>query len=173
MNDSPHKPNAEQMLQRHQGIYWKVARTFADTHADEQDLAQEIVITVWNAIDSFDGQAKESTFVYRVALNRAITWQRRKATYDRHLKSFGEQHRPSKPDIDTSDTSLQLKELYAAIRRLPDADRSLVLMHLDRLSYREISDVMGISESNVGARLSRIRKRLAADLVDGEQTNAV
>ena len=56
MNDSPCKPDPEQMLQRHQGIYWKVARAFADTHADEQDLAQEIMITVWNAMASFDGE---------------------------------------------------------------------------------------------------------------------
>lgn len=165
-------PDPEQMLNRHQGIYWKVARAFAETHADEQDLAQEIMITVWNAIDSWNGDVAESTFVYRVALNRAITWQRRRATYARHLRAFGE-HRSASNDLDTSDTSLQLKELYAAIRRLPDADRSLVLMHLDKRPYREIGEVLGISESNVGARLTRIRKKLAVVLGKQETKDGV
>ena len=167
MKDSPDINDRAGTVTRHQGIVWKVARAFADTHADEQDLAQEIMITIWHAMGSFDGEVKESTFVYRVALNRAITWQRRKATYDRHLHAFREHQRESESSVDTSNTNLQLKELYAAIRRLPDLDRSLVLMHLDRCTYAEIGSVLGISESNVGARLSRLRKRLSDELSEG------
>ncbi|MDJ0654493.1 MAG: sigma-70 family RNA polymerase sigma factor [Xanthomonadales bacterium] len=151
----------QEFLEKYTPLCWKIARAFADSPDDQQDLIQELFITLWQAMPRMDASGKESTFVYRVALNRAITWQRRRTTYARYLAAFRREPRVA----DAPDESRQLLEqLYAAIRRLPDIDRSLVLMHLEHLSYREIAEILDISESNVGARLSRLRKKLADDL---------
>ncbi|MEM9529458.1 MAG: sigma-70 family RNA polymerase sigma factor [Pseudomonadota bacterium] len=151
---------SQEFLEKYTALCWKIARAFVDSPDDQQDLVQELFITLWQAMPRMEKGGKESTFVYRVALNRAITWQRRRQTYARYLDAFRREPRVSATD----DSPEQLKQLYAAIRRLSDLDRSLVLMHLDHLSYREIARVLNLTESNVGARLTRLRKKLADDV---------
>jgi RNA polymerase sigma-70 factor (ECF subfamily) len=140
----------------------RVARSYADTEEDRQELIQEILLQVWLSIPRFERKAKPSTWIYRVALNTALAWQRRDQRQRRR------RFRPLvwAMDVATNETEQaheweRIERLYTAIRRLPKADAALVLLYLDDLSYREIAEILGISEVNVGVKLNRVRKALA------------
>lgn len=147
---------------QHLALMARVARSYTDTEDDCQELIQEILLQVWLSIPKFERKAKPSTWIYRVALNTALAWQRRDQRQQR------QQLRPLvwAMDVATNETEQahegeRIERLYTAIRRLPKADAALVLMHLDDLSYREIAEILGISEVNVGVKLNRARKALA------------
>jgi len=151
-------------LQEHTGLVYKVARAFAPNEADQPDLIQEILLQMWCSLPRFEGKAKASTWIYRVALNTALAW-RRKETKHRATQT-------SLIDIETlpgteEDSARRVAReevvvrLYDAIHQLPKVDAALVLLYLEDLSYREMAEVLGLSESNVGVKLNRARKALA------------
>jgi RNA polymerase sigma-70 factor (ECF subfamily) len=151
-------------LADHAGLMWKVVRAFTATPEDAEDLFQEIALQLWMSLPAFRGDAKESTWIYRVAFNTALGWKRdekrRRAKHEKFFELNGA------PDFLVEHPALTpneeiVRQLYVAIRQLPKLDASLALMHLDGLSYREMSEVLGITESNVGVKLNRIRKQLA------------
>lgn len=151
-------------LDDHKGLMWKVVRAFTVTPEDAEDLLQEVAVQLWMSLPAFRGEAKESTWIYRVAFNTALVWKRdekrRRARHEKFLELN------SAPELSTGHSTPtredeMVQQLYAAIRQLPKLDTSLALMHLDGLSYREMSEVLGITESNVGVKLNRIRKQLA------------
>ena len=142
-------------LVAHRGAVLKVARAYTLTAEDGQDLAQEILLQVWRSLPQFRGQASATTWCYRVALNTALGWhrkERRRQTRQRPLPD-------NLPAPEEHSTDL-VDRLYAAIRRLPGTDAPLVLLHLDGLSYRQMAEVLGVSEGNVGVKLNRVRKAL-------------
>lgn len=153
-------------LAEHTGLMWKAVRAFAATAQDQEDLLQEILLQLWSSLPAFRGEAKESTWIYRVAFNTALAWRRGEKRWRTKREAFfafnfsaDEGHAPGK----SSDEEM-VRLLYAAIRQLPGLDASLALMHLDGLSYREMSNVLGISENHVGVKLNRVRKQLAEQL---------
>ncbi len=150
------------LLNEYRGAVQRVSRTYTSSTAEREDLVQEIVYQLWRAFPSFRRESVGLTWVYRVALNTAITGLRRRARRPVQVPLEAAFDVPSPPAPAVSDPRAEL--LYRAIRSLGDVDRALVMCHLDDLSYREIADVLGLSESNVGARLSRARARLQ-DLV--------
>lgn len=154
----------------HIAILHRVVRAFA-TGDDRQDLMQEVLLALWRAAPAFLGASSPSTFVYRVAHNAALLWHRSERRHRRHLAIAGEIDWMTRPDVgrERADTPDRLDHLYATIRSLPPIDRSLIILSLDGLGYREIADIHGLSESNVGARLTRLRKRLAELMNQGEQ----
>ena len=149
-------------LEQHTRLVFKVARTFASSDADRDDLVQEILLQLWRSLPRFEGKAKESTWIYRVALNTALAWHRgenkRRAA---HTPFLAIEELPEPDDPIARERKELVINLYAAIRRLPKVDAALVLLYLDDLSYREMADVLGISETNVGVKLNRARKTLA------------
>lgn len=151
-----------QWLDEYRPLIWKVVRIYARAPEDGQDLFQEIALQLWRSMDSFRGEAKASTWVYRVALNTAMAW-RRKHRKHRQARDYaeGRQHETA---VNSAENRDKLDWLYAEIRELPETDRSLVLLYLDGLSYREMSEVLGISESNVGVKINRTKKYLAGRL---------
>jgi RNA polymerase sigma-70 factor (ECF subfamily) len=146
----------------HGGILYRAVNGFA-AGEDRNDLLQEILLAVWISIPAFRAQAKPSTYLYRVCHNAALLWVRGQRNYRRRL----EEHFKAREAF-ASETQVEaderLAQLYSAIQDLKPVDRSLILMSLDDLSYREISEVLGISESNVGVRLNRIKERLTQKL---------
>jgi DNA-directed RNA polymerase specialized sigma24 family protein len=138
----------EAWMRDHIAILYRVANAFA-WGADRHDLMQELMLAVFQAAPDFRGEAKVSTFLYRVSHNRAMTWKLAR-TFSAPGPAGGERDR--------------LDRVYEAIRALPPLDRSLLLLSLDGLSYQEIVAIHGLTETNVGARLSRLRSRLARDL---------
>ena len=154
-------------LDEHIGLMLKVVRGFAASPQDQDDLFQDVLLQIWSSIPVFRGEAKETTWIYRVAFNTALAWRRgehrRREGFDRFLKlSAPPQAQPS--HVDSTPEQEIVERLYAAIRQLPKLDASLALMHLDGLSYREMAEVIGISENYIGVKLNRIRKQLADQL---------
>ncbi len=150
-----------QWMRDHQGIVYKVARLFADSEAEQQDLAQEIRLTLWKSVPSFDGKSKASTYCYRVALNRALSWQRSRKSYENKVARFAEE---AGLDAHSQKSDPRLAMVYEGIRTLNRAERSLVLLYLDGFQYEEIAETLGMSVSNVGVRLSRIKTKLSQKL---------
>jgi len=138
----------------------KTTNSFAIDRADRADLFQEILIALWEAIPRFDARAKLSTYVYRVALSCALNWKRSRSRYARTLDRFT-QVLPVLTSTSNPDQE-RLNWLYARIHELPPVDRTLILLSLDRLNYTDIAEITGLSESNVGVRLHRIKQQLAA-----------
>lgn len=148
----------------HGGILRKVARAFAREVDDQADLIQELLHALWLALPSFRRDSSSATFVYRVAHNRALNWQRARRRYRQRVASAQrlgalEPAVPADPE-----TQRQLERLYEAIRSLPPLDRTLVLLYLDDLPYATIREITGLTENHVGVRLSRIRHELARRL---------
>jgi RNA polymerase sigma-70 factor (ECF subfamily) len=133
-------------------------RAYADTAMDREVLFQEVAVQLWRSVSSFKGESRETTWIYRVALNTAIRWLHIEKRRDRI------DVRDAQSVLLESDSPVdeQLAWLYTEIARLDDVDRSLALMMLDDLSYKEMSTVLGITESNVGVRIHRIKKQLIA-----------
>lgn len=149
----------KQWLGEHQGLIFKVIRAYAAAADDQDDLFQEILLQLWFSIPNFQGKAKVSTWIYRVALNTALIWNRGEKRRRKHSVPMMEF------SLQQGDNSEQSEEiigrLYEAIRKLSKVDASVVLMYLDGLAYSEMAEVLGISESNVGVKLNRAKKQLA------------
>ena len=149
-------------LRDHAAILHHVANGFA-TGADRHDLMQELMLALWRAVPAFRAASRPSTFIFRVTHNAALTWKRAERGYRRRLDSFQELQPADIPeDADSPSTTDSLELLYGAIRRLEPLDRSLVLLQLDGVSYAQIAEIHGLSESNVGVRLNRLRQKLTA-----------
>ena len=152
-------------LEEHEGIVTKVTASFAGPHGDAADLRQEALLQLWHSVPSFDGRCKPSTWVYRVCLNTALAWKRKHVRVERTREDgvdVAEISAAAAGPAESTDQRDLLQELYAAIRTLPEFDRALVLLMLDDLSYREIAEVTGMTETYVGVALTRARKRLTA-----------
>lgn len=160
MDNSPYRSKPE-FLEQYQALAWKIARAFTQNRADREDLVQEINISLWSVYEKIPKRANEFTYVYRVALNRAISWQRKERTYLQYLKSFFAHSQRIGPNPEQPSNSEDLEILYAAIRQLPELERTLVLLSLEKRSYVEMADIMGLNETTVGKRLSRARKTLS------------
>ena len=144
------------------GLVLKVARAFAPTDADRQDLIQEILLQLWRSVPRFEGKAKSSTWVYRVAMNTALAWRRKE--FQRRVPEvpmLDIETFPAESDALTAERRELVESLYEAIRQLPKVDACIVMMSLDGLSYREMAEVLGISENHVGVKLNRAKEQLA------------
>jgi RNA polymerase sigma-70 factor (ECF subfamily) len=165
MLDGERNAILEQWIGAHKAILFKVARAYGADHSDREDLFQEIALQLWHSIDSFRGDAAVTTWIYRVALNTALTWKRRER-----------KHGQGRQDLDAATGLLvapeirdpRLEWIYAKIAELDEANRSLALLMLDGFSYREMSQILGLGESNVGVKINRIKATLAAQLAKEE-----
>jgi len=146
-------------MQDHLGVIHRISRAFADP-ADQPDLLQELLLAVWKAAPAFRGESEPATFIYRVAHNRAITWRRRELGRRRRTGDIEREWSLMPPPENEADGNL-LERLYEVIRTLGPIDRSLVLLSLEGVSYRDMSRIHALSETSVGARLSRARARIS------------
>jgi RNA polymerase sigma-70 factor (ECF subfamily) len=150
-------------LVEHGRAVLKVARAYTLTAEDRQDLAQEILLQVWRSLPRFQGRCHASTWCYRVALNTALDWhQKEHRRAGRQRSSARLDDLPAAGDDGPGQAAHRetVERLYAAIGRLPRIDAALVMLYLDDLSYRQIAEVLGISEGNVGVKLNRSKKAL-------------
>jgi RNA polymerase sigma-70 factor (ECF subfamily) len=159
-----HESLFQRWLEAHRGIVVKVARSFAQSPSDVADLQQEAMLQLWISLPSYAGQAKPSTWIYRVCLNTALTWRRGTARRERRIEPSADVSlvmAEAATPAERADERELLEKLYTAIHALPDFDRALVLLSLDGLAYREIAEITGLNENQVGVALTRARKRLA------------
>jgi RNA polymerase sigma factor (sigma-70 family) len=147
------------LLEAHAGILRKISRAYARSEADRQDLSQEIAAQLWRSFPRYDDRLPFSTWMYRVALNVAITFARRQTVRGRY---FADGEMPDPSGGAAGDRELHLLDRF--LGGLGELDRALMLLYLDGHRHDAISDVLGISESNVGTRLSRLKERLRREL---------
>lgn len=149
-----------QLIDRHNGILYKIARSFSDTGEDLRDLYQEMLIQIWQAFPSFRGEAQVSTWVYRVALNTALSFQKKlrrskptvsfnQQAFDLPVEEHSEHEHQRRVDL-----------LYRCINQLPKDERAIILLHLEEKSYEEIAEIIGITVNLVGVKIFRIKKKL-------------
>lgn len=146
----------EAHLQNHQAILRKVSRAYAFDLSDQQDLSQEILIQLWKSFPAYDAGRSFSTWMFRIALNTAITF-RRAAKRVRTTSTFDAASVSSANEAQAVETSILLERILS---NLDDLDRALLLMYCEQYAIEEIAEVLGISAANVTTRMSRLRQRL-------------
>lgn len=175
MTSRPPPQRFETLLHEHRGIAFKVAGLYSRTAADRDDLVQEISTQLWRSFASYDeGRAKFSTWMYRIALNVAISQARRErwSEVDRfeplqmhHLETVGGGEEIAEPDE-------RLTALYAFIGELDPLNRGLILLYLEDRDYAEMAEILGISETNVATKISRIKQTLRGQMTTAATTGA-
>ncbi|WP_029033862.1 RNA polymerase sigma factor [Salinimicrobium terrae] len=146
-------------LEKHQNIVHKICRMYTNDQESHNDLFQEITIQLWNAYPKFRGDSKFSTWMYRVALNTAITLYR-KSKKELRTQNYDEVSFKIKSEAYNDEIEKQLQLMYKAVKELNDIDKALVFLYLEDQSYREISEMLGISEVNARVKMNRIKKTL-------------
>lgn len=150
-------------LEKHQNIAHKICRIYTNDQETHNDLFQEITIQLWKAFPKFRGDAKFSTWMYRVALNTAITIYR-KSKRNIKTQNIDDISFKIKAHEYDDETEQQLKLMYKALKQLNDIDKALVFLYLEEQSYREISNTLGISEVNARVKMNRIKTKLKSIL---------
>lgn len=149
----------------HRGILHKIARVYAWTPDDRDDLTQDILAQLWRAYPSYDRARPFPTWMYRVALNVAISWLRQHAARGVTVPFDPDTHDVATTGLDPV-TAARAAALTAAIHTLAPLDRALVLLYLDDHGHRDIASVLGLSETNVATKLHRLKRRLRERLED-------
>lgn len=147
------------LLDEHKKILYKVASSYCRSAADRPDLVQEIAAQLWRSFDRYDESYRFSTWMYRIALNVAISFYRTEARRSRHTVPAEESILDIAADAPAAEEE-GLQALYRLIAQLDELDRALILLYLDGNRYDTIADILGISETNVGTKISRIKQRL-------------
>jgi RNA polymerase sigma-70 factor (ECF subfamily) len=156
-----------QLVRENDARLWRICRLYARDADAQEDLYQDMLVQLWRSLPSFAGESLPGTWLYRVALNTALSERRRTATrretpLDMHAKLAADAPRAD----ERMESEQRVERLYAAIGRLSDIDKMLVTLYLDEKNYREMADILGISESNVGVKLHRIKSELAGELAE-------
>ncbi len=147
------------LIGRNQGIIHKVVRLYIDDPEEQKDLFQEIVLQSWRSYEQFSGKSKFSTWLYRVALNTVLTYQRK------------QKRRPEMTSVEglemaeyTVERSESTERLWQEIRQLNQIDRLVMVLHLDGYANEEIAQITGMSKNNATVKLHRIKQRIIQKL---------
>lgn len=167
MNQNRLEDSFVTLISNNENLIYKICNIYGDNEADREDLKQEIVIQLWKSYPKFRKESKVQTWMYKVALNTALYYKKKKKISTTGL---------SNNEITEDDANLrieeQLEELYKAIRKLKNIDRAIILLYLEKKSYLQISEIVGLSEKNISVKLVRIREKLKntvnKDLRDGK-----
>lgn len=155
------EPEFVTLIKEYQRIIHKVCHLYRDNKEDREDLFQEITFQLWKAYASFKGQSKVSTWIYRIALNTAIATYRKKRP-DIHYVSVLPDNQAEQQN---EGNSIQQELLFAALKQLDDSEKALITLYLEDLTYQQIAEIVGISENNIGVKLSRIRIKIQKFLI--------
>lgn len=149
------KEKFQEEIFQHQALIHKICRIYRDTGVEREDLFQDILYQLWRAYPQFQGRSKVTTWMYRIGLNTAMaTFRKQKIEYS------GLQHQQDYADKTNDVDNDRRDQLLWAVNQLNDADRAIVTLYLDDLSYQEISEIIGINENYVGVRLNRIKEKI-------------
>lgn len=152
-----------EMLDSYKNQIYRVCWGFTKKPQDVEDLFQEIILNVWKGIDGFRKDSTLSTWVYRIAVNTCILWQK-KTTQVESLENIQIPENTIENEAFQTEHNPKLLKLRAAIHNLKKFDRSLMLLVMEGFSYKEIAEISGISVSNVGAKINRIKTKIKKQL---------
>lgn len=161
MQTNNHKLEKEflQIITENQGIIHKVCSIYCDLEEDRRDLFQEILVQLWKSYPSFRSESKFSTWMYRVALNTAITsFKKDKRQPDKSGVSF--ENLQLVEEIYDTQTEDQIRLLNAAVSQLTGVEKSIILLFLEDKKYEEIAEITGITQNYVRVKMNRIKKKL-------------
>lgn len=144
------------IVDKNQGIIYKVCKMYRDSREDQEDLFQEIVLQLWKAYPTFRNESKVSTWMYRIALNTALATFRKNKVALEFQESMPKDYHSN--DIEVS--SENEERMFEAIRTLTKAERAIIALHLEDYSHKEIAETVGITENYVGVKISRIKEKL-------------
>lgn len=172
MNAHEQQTVLDRWLNDHAGLIFKVVRAYTTTAVDRDDLFQDIAVELWRSLQNFRGESSETTWIYRVALRTALSWSAKERTRRRVNRPLSEEPYVCVKQQVTTDPRLEW--LYAEIQKLQPIDRSVALLLLDSVPYAEMAQLLGITESHVGVKVHRIKKRLteAANRLTASTTEA-
>jgi RNA polymerase sigma-70 factor (ECF subfamily) len=146
-------------IEKHRKIIYKVCHLYTDTDTDFSDLYQEIVLHLWKGFANFQGKSKISTWIYKVAINTAIY----KLRQDKIKIPFDplKQDHYDIPDVNDREEKEKMEMLKNLIGQLTEIEKAIITLHLDEYSYNDISDIIGITKTNVATKVHRIKKKLS------------
>jgi RNA polymerase sigma-70 factor (ECF subfamily) len=154
-----------ELFEQHRKIVFKVANTYSRHPDDRADLAQEIAAQLWRAFPGYDPARSFSTWMYRIALNVAISFLRSHQHRDAHTEPLDDGHAEVVGQAGvTHETDEHVRALNRFIEQLEPLNRALLLLYLEERNYREIADILGISETNVATKISRLKQRIRQDM---------
>nr|WP_279625340.1 sigma-70 family RNA polymerase sigma factor [Myroides odoratimimus] len=153
-------------MEKHKGILYKVSKMYMDNQEDQNDLYQEIVLQLWKSYTRFQGQSQFSTWMYRVALNTAITYFKKAKQVVGRNEAFDEKMKSMQSSEVDMDIESQVHYLYKAIYLLNDVEKALVFLYLEGLSHQDIGRNLGISEGNARVKLNRTKSKLQEIIKD-------
>jgi RNA polymerase sigma-70 factor, ECF subfamily len=147
------------LINEHQGLIHKICYMYEHDQDARNDLFQEIVLQLWKSFHTFRGEAKITTWMYRIALNTAISGYRKQK---RHIKTedLQEAHFNITEYFSGNDKEEDFQRLQSAIRQLPEIERAMIMMALEEVPYEDIAETIGITQNNVRVRMNRIREKL-------------
>ncbi len=158
MKESEQRKIFNEWLEGYRALLFKIIRAYAYNEDDQNDLFQDICLQMYRSIPNFRGSSAVSTWLYRIALNTAIKWSTKEK---KHVSGHQEVDKMANLLIAKDEPKDErVAWLYDEIKRFNGIDRSLTLLLLDGYSYKEMSEMMGISESNIGVKIHRIKKQL-------------
>ncbi|MBD0405014.1 RNA polymerase sigma factor [Flammeovirga sp. EKP202] len=150
----------EEYIESNKSIIYKICRVYSHSQEEFEDYFQEVCLQLWRSKESYQQQSKLSTWVYRVSLNTCLSMikkeQKKVSTVEINEKIDQVHHFSEKEE--------RLEELYRAIRMLKEVDRAIILLYLEEHSYHDIAAILGITPSNVGAKINRIKKQLKENM---------
>jgi RNA polymerase sigma-70 factor (ECF subfamily) len=157
------------LLEEHKTILFKVAGSYCRNPADREDLVQEMIVQLWRSFGRYDLRWRFSTWMYRVALNVAISFYRSESRRPR-TRALDESAllEVRAPAAESAALAEDLQLLHQLIEQLGELDRALVILYLDGNRYDTIAEILGISETNVGTRITRIKQRLRLEMTDSK-----
>jgi RNA polymerase sigma-70 factor (ECF subfamily) len=151
------------IIKQHEGVIFKITTMYTDNRDDQKDLYQDVVYQLWKSFDSFRAESKISTWMYRIALNTALTRLKKSKrmgntiSIDRVVMQQTDNYNP--------EFEGKLKVLYTHIKQLNVIEKGLMLLLLEGKKYDEIAEITGLSPSNVGTKISRIKQKLTKQII--------
>jgi len=145
------------LIADNQGLIFKVCNMYCNNKEDKEDLFQDIILQLWRSYPAFKGDSKVTTWMYRIAINNAITRLRKESRKEKfatlNAEAFG---------VVAEDNNIDenINQMFEAIKKLSEVERAITVLYMDDCSYKEMAEILGLSESNVGFKLNKIKARL-------------
>lgn len=159
------------LISANRGIIRKICHSYCTNEADREDLAQEIIFVLWKGNRRYDPEFKFSTWMYKVALNVAISYYRGARKKGSTLPFMDTHLDIADQGLDASGTEANVNLLQRHVSALKELDRALIILYFEEKSYREIAEILGISETNVATKVSRIKERLKQSILQTKKSS--
>lgn len=156
-----------ELINQHKGILHKICNIYFNPDPNKEDYYQEMLIRLWKSYPCYKNQSKFSTWLYRVALNTAIDIIRKQNLQPKHTELSKVEY--NIPETEYNIESDKKEVLYQAINHLSDVEKAIIFLYLEDYNYKETAEIIGISESNTGVKINRIKNQLIKNLRNGQK----